>query len=138
MDFNVSDNDLAGEIPRWVSRFPASSFAGNKDLCGQPLPYDCSNRTVESESTKPINKRMVPVYIGGDVAAVLGVIVTVTCLVFKRRRGGSGTNGTRGIMGPIATDMMMYASVTVKLRWERKRKWWFLMGVKDLIRWVIC
>lgn len=91
LDFNVSDNDLAGEIPRWVSRFPASSFAGNKDLCGQPLPYDCSNRTVESESTKPINKRMVPVYIGGDVAAVLGVIVTVTCLVFKRRRGGSGT-----------------------------------------------
>jgi hypothetical protein len=91
LDFNVSDNDLAGEIPRWVSRFPASSFAGNKDLCGQPLPYDCSNGTVESESTKPINKRMVPVYIGGDVAAVLGVIVTVTCLVFKRRRGGSGT-----------------------------------------------
>ncbi|KAF5934756.1 hypothetical protein HYC85_025885 [Camellia sinensis] len=38
VDFNVSNNHLNGSIPTSLSRFQASSFAGNIDLCGVPLP----------------------------------------------------------------------------------------------------
>ncbi|XP_057961697.1 probable leucine-rich repeat receptor-like protein kinase At1g68400 [Malania oleifera] len=36
-DFNVSDNLLAGEIPKTLSGFPGSAFSGNPVLCGSPL-----------------------------------------------------------------------------------------------------
>ena len=34
---NVADNRLSGLIPLFLSKFPASNFAGNKVLCGPPL-----------------------------------------------------------------------------------------------------
>ncbi|KAI4335795.1 hypothetical protein L6164_014405 [Bauhinia variegata] len=37
VDFNVSHNQLNGSIPETLSKFPASSFAENLDLCGGPL-----------------------------------------------------------------------------------------------------
>ncbi|KAK4760348.1 hypothetical protein SAY87_005241 [Trapa incisa] len=39
--FNVSNNGLNGSIPTALSKFPASAFAGNLQLCGNPLP-SCS------------------------------------------------------------------------------------------------
>lgn len=36
--FNVSANELAGEISGDLSRFPSSAFEGNVALCGTPLP----------------------------------------------------------------------------------------------------
>uniref|UniRef100_N1R4R1 Uncharacterized protein n=1 Tax=Aegilops tauschii TaxID=37682 RepID=N1R4R1_AEGTA len=36
--FNVSSNELVGEIPSSLSGFPSSSFGSNVDLCGKPLP----------------------------------------------------------------------------------------------------
>ncbi|KAL1531846.1 non-specific serine/threonine protein kinase [Salvia divinorum] len=36
-DFNVSGNELSGDIPSSFSSFPASSFWGNPALCGPPL-----------------------------------------------------------------------------------------------------
>ncbi|XP_071682149.1 probable leucine-rich repeat receptor-like protein kinase At1g68400 [Lolium perenne] len=36
--FNVSVNKLAGDISSSLSMFPSSSFGGNLDLCGKPLP----------------------------------------------------------------------------------------------------
>jgi hypothetical protein len=112
-DFNVSNNNLTGEIPRWLAQFPASSFAGNKHLCGKPLPNECSNLTVDSGSRKADKKMMgkkdllVLVYIGADAVAALGIIVVVTCCVIKKRNrsgthmvvngfGSRRTNGTRG------------------------------------------
>lgn len=38
VQFNVSNNRLNGSIPATLQKFPASSFAGNIDLCGGPLP----------------------------------------------------------------------------------------------------
>lgn len=38
VNFNVSYNKLNGSIPNKLTTFPASSFAGNLDLCGGPLP----------------------------------------------------------------------------------------------------
>ncbi|RVX17584.1 putative inactive receptor kinase [Vitis vinifera] len=44
-DFNVSGNNLAGEIPAWLSQFPLSSFARNAKLCGKPLGSMSRRRT---------------------------------------------------------------------------------------------
>ncbi|XP_016502974.2 putative inactive receptor kinase At2g26730 [Nicotiana tabacum] len=38
VDFNVSNNQLNGSVPTTLAKFPVSSFAGNIDLCGGPLP----------------------------------------------------------------------------------------------------
>ncbi|KAF4353879.1 hypothetical protein G4B88_009357 [Cannabis sativa] len=35
--FNVSNNELSGEIPPTLSNLDPTSFQGNDDLCGQPL-----------------------------------------------------------------------------------------------------
>jgi Leucine-rich repeat (LRR) protein len=40
--FDVSDNNLNGPIPKSLSHFPRESFAGNLQLCGDPLP-PCSS-----------------------------------------------------------------------------------------------
>ncbi|GLJ29944.1 hypothetical protein SUGI_0592000 [Cryptomeria japonica] len=41
--FNVSNNHLSGPIPIGgvIQRFGVSSFEGNPDLCGPPLPKNC-------------------------------------------------------------------------------------------------
>ncbi|KAK8584898.1 hypothetical protein V6N13_138841 [Hibiscus sabdariffa] len=38
---NVSNNRLAGEIPSSLSKFGASSFAGNPGLCGKQVGFQC-------------------------------------------------------------------------------------------------
>jgi hypothetical protein len=43
-EFNVSDNQLSGPIPLPLTKFPASSFAGNQGLCGAPLLTECGRR----------------------------------------------------------------------------------------------
>ncbi|KAK4779874.1 hypothetical protein SAY87_015980 [Trapa incisa] len=40
-EFNVSGNQLEGEIPKSLSAFPASSFSQNAGLCGSPM-QSCS------------------------------------------------------------------------------------------------
>ncbi|KAK9274044.1 hypothetical protein L1049_018858 [Liquidambar formosana] len=77
---------------------PASSFAGNKHLCGRPLPLACLNKTAENESEqirvpngrrKKTSDRMVLVIIGIDVAMALAIAGIVTCSItcyWKKRR----------------------------------------------------
>ncbi|XAR70790.1 Non-specific serine/threonine protein kinase [Bertholletia excelsa] len=94
-DFNVSGNNLVGKIPNWLSYFPDTSFAENKNLCGDPLPYDCptgtvpSNRTARGEaqqikSRKGISNRVVLMIVGIDAVVVVAVLVTLTCCCYKR------------------------------------------------------
>lgn len=43
-DFNVSDNNLVGQIPNSLSEFPTSVFGQNPSLCGAPL-LKCNDPT---------------------------------------------------------------------------------------------
>ncbi|XP_050223651.1 probable leucine-rich repeat receptor-like protein kinase At1g68400 [Mercurialis annua] len=49
-DFNVSSNQLSGEIPGSLSGFPQSVFGGNNALCGSPMPV-CKGSV--TDPTKP-------------------------------------------------------------------------------------
>ncbi|KAL7166463.1 hypothetical protein ACSBR2_037186 [Camellia fascicularis] len=98
-DLNVSGNRLSGKIPISLSNFPVTSFAGNKNLCGKPLPSDCPkhtirfNQTARSDSVetgasgerkKGLSNRVVLMIISVDVVAVMATLVTVTCCCYKR------------------------------------------------------
>ncbi|XP_057958800.1 probable leucine-rich repeat receptor-like protein kinase At1g68400 [Malania oleifera] len=108
-DFNVSGNKLVGEIPHSLSSLPESSFAGNENLCGKPLRYDCPNpmaedgpvRTTVSGQIPRKNKlrnRVVLIIIGVDVVAAMATIAAVTWWCYKRRgkqREGKGFDRAR-------------------------------------------
>ncbi|XWS17634.1 hypothetical protein CRYUN_Cryun33cG0084200 [Craigia yunnanensis] len=101
LDFNVSNNKLSSEIPVWMSRFPASSFEGNKDLCGQPLPSDCFNRKalpaplkqrIHHPEGKRLSDRVVLMIIAVDVVAVTAALVTITWCCYRYKCCSGGTH----------------------------------------------
>ncbi|XVF35333.1 hypothetical protein REPUB_Repub18cG0136500 [Reevesia pubescens] len=101
LDFNVSDNNLSGEIPSWMSRFPTSSFQGNKLLCGQPLPSDCFNRTalpaalkqkIHHPKSKRLSDRVELMIIAVDAVAVTAALVTITWCCYSYKCCSSGTH----------------------------------------------
>ncbi|WOL19839.1 hypothetical protein Cni_G28641 [Canna indica] len=67
--FNVSNNELEGVIPDVYNKFNASSFMGNKGLCGMPLP---SKPCMELENERTVSRKM---------AALLIVALIVVCLI---------------------------------------------------------
>ncbi|KAK4338076.1 hypothetical protein RND71_042563 [Anisodus tanguticus] len=50
---NVANNRLEGPIPSQLSSQSASSFAGNLDLCGKPMPACPPSKKKKGISTKP-------------------------------------------------------------------------------------
>eukprot|EP00250_Pteridium_aquilinum_P010015 c19093_g1_i2 orf=125-1663(-) len=46
--FNVANNELEGQIPTSLSKFSNGSFAGNKELCGEPLNATCASSPLPS------------------------------------------------------------------------------------------
>ncbi|XP_064956341.1 probable inactive receptor kinase At2g26730 [Musa acuminata AAA Group] len=95
--FNVSYNRLNGSIPRTLRRFPESSFVGNLDLCGRPLPpcnpffpSPAPSPTAEENPVKSRKKLSKTSIVGILVAAVvvllLVLLLFLICLALLRRR----------------------------------------------------
>ncbi|THG02017.1 probable inactive receptor kinase At2g26730 [Camellia sinensis] len=76
LEFNVSFNNFTGPIPNGGSLFPASSFAGNPELCGNPLPNQCPK--------KP-NRHQFLIYSGYCVIG-LTVLVVIILKICKRNK----------------------------------------------------
>lgn len=102
LNFNVSQNGITGKIPVWLSKFPASSFAGNAHLCGKPLTSDCSIKPAivnpssgrgplpigvtdvkpKKRSSKNVTVLMIVVI---DVVGVMVLLLLIACCCYKRR-----------------------------------------------------
>lgn len=106
-DANFSDNDLSGQIPTSLSRFPPTTFSGNRNLCGKPLSSVCSNHTVAIDSVqteaiapkpKHLNDRAVLSIVAVDAVAIAAALATVTwcCYRKKRRRSESPSEAKTG------------------------------------------
>ncbi|XP_010262107.1 PREDICTED: probable leucine-rich repeat receptor-like protein kinase At1g68400 [Nelumbo nucifera] len=111
-DFNVSGNNLSGQIPTSLSSFAESSFTGNKNLCGKPLPYKCLNRMVLSDPVpvraserhgKKLSLRVVLVIVIVDVSVVIAMIGVFYCY-WKRRTKHHQT----GLGGKRPKEMKRY------------------------------
>jgi hypothetical protein len=110
--FNVSDNNLNGSIPRSLARFPKDSFAGNLQLCGDPLPPCGSGFFPPSPAPGPGGAEPVPassskkhklsgaaiagIVVGAVVAGLLLLIVCVLCAVHHRRGAAAAREGSKG------------------------------------------
>lgn len=127
-DFNVSGNSLSGEIPRYLSKFPASAFGLNPSLCGDPLP-SCTTTspmliTQASPSPTPsmasvctrkaLNKlrAVVAVAVGaGDAIVILVLLaIVVGMYLWVSRRGGDAADQRTGDTSrPPETDREVWA-----------------------------
>ncbi|KAK8602190.1 hypothetical protein V6N13_058158 [Hibiscus sabdariffa] len=99
-DFNVANNKLNGSIPSSLSKFSASSFAGNLGLCGGLLPpcnpFFPSPSPSPSESIPPTtsgrNSRrlstgaIIGIALGSAFAALLLLLFLILCLRKRQRR----------------------------------------------------
>lgn len=98
--FNVSNNNLNGSIPQVLSKFPASSFSGNLQLCGSPLPscnpFFPSPAPSPSETPPalpPSHKKsrklstiaIVLIAVGSALVALLLLFFLILCLRRKQR-----------------------------------------------------
>ncbi|CAN4087997.1 unnamed protein product [Withania somnifera] len=96
VDFSVANNQLNGSIPTSLSKFPSSSFAGNIDLCGGPLP-PCtpffpspspspSTEAKPAPSNKKSKKLSTAAIVGIAVGSGIGVLLLLLLLFICLRR----------------------------------------------------
>ncbi|XP_050115827.1 probable inactive receptor kinase At2g26730 [Malus sylvestris] len=98
-NFNVSNNQLNGSIPQSLSKFPASAFSGNLDLCGGPLKacnpfFPAPAPSPESPPIIPVHKKskklstaaIVAIAVGSALALFLLLLVLFLCLRKRRRQ----------------------------------------------------
>lgn len=112
-DFNVSKNRLNGQIPSTLSKFPASSFAGNVDLCGGPLPPCKDNSSSPSpapatshspshKSSKKLSTAAIAGIIVGAVAgALLLLLIIFLCLRKKPQPKPATMSTTTAVAAPV-------------------------------------
>ncbi|KAJ7956620.1 Protein kinase [Quillaja saponaria] len=98
--FNASNNNLNGSIPKTLSKFNASSFSGNIDLCGEPLP-SCSpffpapapspssvlsTTQAHKKSKKLSTAAIVAIAVGSALFGFLLLLCLLLCLRKRQRR----------------------------------------------------
>nr|VDD28689.1 unnamed protein product [Brassica oleracea] len=103
--FNVSVNNLTGVIPDTLTRFDASAFRSNPELCGEIINRACPSRSPFSESdnknggdvvTSPVVSRkkskenglVLGFTVGLASLIVLGLCLVVFSLVMKKTNDG--------------------------------------------------
>lgn len=102
LNFNVSYNNLNGSIPQTLSKFDASAFAGNVDLCGKPLNNQCSpffpspapSPTPENPAPNPSHKKSnklskgakIAIGVGAGLLALILLLILFLCLKKRHRR----------------------------------------------------
>ncbi|XP_050285238.1 pollen receptor-like kinase 3 [Quercus robur] len=82
---DVANNKLEGEIPSSLTKFNASTFKGNGDLCGEPLGNECKEAAAGPAGSKntSISKNMIIAIV---VAAVVLLMIIVVIIVRSRRK----------------------------------------------------
>ncbi|EPS60479.1 hypothetical protein M569_14322, partial [Genlisea aurea] len=100
VQFNVSNNDLSGQIPASLSGQPGSSFSGNSLLCGAPLA-PCQNG---SPGKRLSGGAIAGIVIGSLLGLLLLILLLLFCSVrFLRGKGEKLKVQERGIETPGET-----------------------------------
>ncbi|CAL4962712.1 unnamed protein product [Urochloa decumbens] len=118
--FNVSDNNLNGSIPKSLAGFPKDSFAGNRLLCGDPLPpcnssfFPPSPAPGMSPGGEPVpgaskkhrklsGAAIAGIVVGAVVAGLLLLIAIVLCAVHRRRQRDGAREGPKAAAAAAST-----------------------------------
>ncbi|KAI3824329.1 hypothetical protein L1987_05787 [Smallanthus sonchifolius] len=98
--FNVSNNQLTGDIPAKLSGFPDSAFSGNS-LCGNPLESCTGSQSGSGQ--KSSDKLSGGAIAGIAIGSVLGILVILLILFFlcckKRKQKDETTSKDLGKTG---------------------------------------
>ncbi|XP_039126026.1 probable inactive receptor kinase At2g26730 [Dioscorea cayenensis subsp. rotundata] len=90
--FDVSYNALNGSVPRSLDRFPESSFTGNLDLCGSPLPpctpffpapAPAPEVPTKSSSGGLSKKAIIGISVAGGLIVIILLTVLLVCCFFR-------------------------------------------------------
>ncbi|KAG6500611.1 hypothetical protein ZIOFF_040459 [Zingiber officinale] len=92
---NLSNNNLEGPIPRRFKKMNPGWFAGNDDLCGAPLSYECGSP-----------RRLSPVFIVGIILICIAILLVAIGLffIFCRRRKQPKESATLPTTQPVKTE----------------------------------
>lgn len=156
--FNVSNNKLNGSIPKTLTKFPASSFSRNLDLCGGPLPpcnpfFPAPTPSPSSNSPPPnsLHKKSKKLSTGaivgfvlGSIFAILLILILILCLKKRQRRQPAKppkpTATTRAVTSTEAGTSSSKDDVTgASMETERNKLVFFEGGIysfdlEDLLR----
>ena len=122
VNFSVANNKLNGSIPQSLSKFPASSFAGNLELCGGPLPpcnpffpapaespsgSNLPPNPVEKKSKKKLSTgAIIGIVVGAALGLLLLLLILFLCLRKRRQsqpaKPPKPVAATRSVGGPAA------------------------------------
>ncbi|XP_072994874.1 pollen receptor-like kinase 4 [Typha latifolia] len=83
---NVADNNLEGPIPAGLSKFDASMFADNKNLCGPPLGVACSSPPPPSSSMTTMPYALLIDILVISIVVLLITICILTILLCHHQR----------------------------------------------------
>ncbi|KAD7478841.1 hypothetical protein R6Q59_005349 [Mikania micrantha] len=111
-EFNISGNQVSGEIPSVLSSFPESAFSNNRFLCGLPIS-NCTRPKIPGLAS-PVNKPANTV-----VASSPTSMPSTASMPDKKSRsnhsGGSGKISTVAIIAIIVGDVLVLALVSLIL-----------------------
>ncbi|KAA3490142.1 putative inactive receptor kinase [Gossypium australe] len=157
-EFNVANNSLNGSIPDTLSKYPASSFAGNLGLCGGPLPpcnpFFPSPAPSPSEPISPPTSgeksrnlstgAIIGIAVGSAFAALLLLLFLILCLRKRQRQPSKQqkpvATGTRAVPPAEAGTSSSKDDITgASTEGERNKLVFFEGGVysfdlEDLLR----
>ncbi|XP_020215922.1 pollen receptor-like kinase 1 [Cajanus cajan] len=111
--FSVANNQLHGQIPPSLSKFPVSSFSGNERLCGTPLEA-CKAKT----ST-------VSIIVAVVVVCVAVIVIGAVIFILHRRRQRSAAcieNSESGLSKGRARDISNESRRSSSISSNRSRR----------------
>ncbi|XP_059303025.1 pollen receptor-like kinase 3 [Lycium ferocissimum] len=88
LSLDLSNNNLKGEIPVTLSKFNASSFKGNSELCGEKLSKPCNqattnNNTNEIRRNSDSNSKSISMWI--MISSIVLLIIMIIGIYFMCR-----------------------------------------------------
>ncbi|KAJ0491448.1 putative protein kinase RLK-Pelle-LRR-III family [Helianthus annuus] len=93
VNFNVANNNLNGTVPITLSKFPVTSFSGNINLCGNPLP-SCNNTVAPSpapvvgkKSSKLSPAAITAIAVGSALILAIILLIVLLCCRNKTKTG---------------------------------------------------
>nr|CAD1818439.1 unnamed protein product [Ananas comosus var. bracteatus] len=86
VSLDVSNNQISGEIPAELKEEPPSSFAGNKELCGDPLNSNCGADTNYGADHHKVSYKIILAVVGSGLAVFAAVSVVVGLFMLREKQ----------------------------------------------------
>ncbi|GMY13434.1 probable inactive receptor kinase At2g26730 [Fagus crenata] len=102
--FNVSNNNFSGLIPDVGGRFSISSFLGNPELCGNPVPKECPPVPEKGDNQSNGDSKDQTVMYTGYVVLALACLMFIIFKLCKRKKRKERLEGLEAVNKVAVVD----------------------------------